>query len=179
MEILKTISAYCEKNNLSYLIAGGHAVNVYGISRQTGDLDLIVARDDKDKWLELLTKLNYKCFQNDDRFARFKPDKLAAWPIDLMFVDSMTFSKMITDAHTADYGPTTAKTVSAAHLVTLKIHALKYYQQHREARDYNDLIGLLKTGTAKLTSEQLSELCNRYATHELYDRLVRDLKIVK
>ncbi len=175
MEVLRSISLYCEAKQIAFLVAGGHAVNAFGISRQTGDLDLIVSREQKSPWLELLEKLKYTCFQNDDRFARFKADTLAAWPIDLMFVDSSTFSKLLNDSILVDYGLVSARTVSAVHLATLKIHALKHYQAHREAKDYGDLLGLLRTGKAQLTNDELRGLCLRYANQALYDRLARDL----
>src|SRR5690606_17989535 len=99
MEILRTISLFAEDKNKHFLIIGGHAVNAYGISRQTGDLDLLVRRSDKVFWEKLLEKLQYESEQNDHRFARFRANSLASWPIDLMFVDDDTFSKMYDQAN--------------------------------------------------------------------------------
>ena len=56
-EILRPISLYCEAKGLQFLVAGGHALNTYGISRQTGDSDLIVPREKKPAWFELPAKL--------------------------------------------------------------------------------------------------------------------------
>lgn len=62
MEILRTIKAYSESLNLPFVIIGGHAMSAHGVSRQTGDIDLLVPSKDHQKWIELLSKLRYKAF---------------------------------------------------------------------------------------------------------------------
>lgn len=176
MEIIRTISLYVEDKDKQFLIIGGHAVNAYGISRQTGDLDLLVRGSDKEFWEALLGKLNYKCDQNDHRFARFQPSSLTEWPIDLMFVDDKTFRKMYDQSKETNMGQCNAQVVSARHLATLKIHALKNYQSHRHAKDYNDLLSLIRSGATGLKDSELEELCKAYATQALLDKLKSDLE---
>lgn len=43
---------------MPFLLIGGQAVNAYGISRQTGDVDLLVQRSRKVRWEELLADYN-------------------------------------------------------------------------------------------------------------------------
>ncbi|MFO0981026.1 MAG: nucleotidyl transferase AbiEii/AbiGii toxin family protein [Planctomycetota bacterium] len=175
MEILRTILFYCESKGLRFLIVGGHAANFHGISRQTGDLDLLVPRAQKHTWLELLERLRYVKIQDDDRFARFHGDRLAAWPIDLMFVDEETFAKLYREAHTTQLGVASGvRVVSARHLLVLKLHALKHYQEHRFVKDYQDVVALLRSGRAEVSRDDLRELCQQYATRELFERLERD-----
>lgn len=57
MEILKTIPSYTKTLDLSFVLIGGHAVNFYGISRQTGDINLLTDRGQKAKWNSLLKDL--------------------------------------------------------------------------------------------------------------------------
>jgi len=174
MEILRTISLYVEGKDMPFVVIGGHAVNAYGLSRQTGDLDLIVPLTAKGLWLELMNKLRYRKGQDDDRFTRFRPEHLTAWPIDLMFVDDGTFAKIWEAGDEKDYGAVPAKVASARHLAILKMHALKHYQEHRYARDYNDLIGLLRSGETGISAGELSELCLKYANQEVLNRLLQD-----
>lgn len=176
MEIIRTILAYCESKDLKFLISGGQAINAYGISRQTADLDFIVEKEKKSAWSELLKKIDYISFQDDDRFSRYKPSQIAAWPIDLMYVDSETFEKLYKESKEFKFGASTARAVSARHLVTLKVHALKHYQAHREPKDYGDVLALLKTGQAKFGDEELKGICLKYASLELYDRIKKDLR---
>ncbi|MCB0320217.1 MAG: hypothetical protein KDD60_04770 [Bdellovibrionales bacterium] len=159
---------------MSFLLIGGHAVNVYGLSRQTGDLDLLIPLTSKGGWLELLGKAGYSKEQDDDRFLRFRSTDLAAWPIDLMLVDDGTFEKLYRDSQEAVLGVATVRVVSARHLVTLKIHALKHYQEHRFLKDYNDILGLLRLDQTNISDEDLRELCVRYADIALFEKILRE-----
>ena len=176
MELLRTITLYIEDKDMPFLIIGGHAVNAYGLSRQTGDLDLLVRRNNSDDWDVLLKKLNYSAGQSDDNFARYSPKTITEWPVDLMFVDDETFEKMNNESSEAEIGLTQVRVASARHLATLKIHALKTYQEHRYTKDYNDLIGLLRSGQADFSNEELKEICLRYANLELYDKIQNEMK---
>ena len=74
-----------------------------------------------------------------------------------------------------DLGVIAVKVVSPQHLVTLKLHALKVYQEHRYAKDYNDVIQLLRHACPQLRNDALRELCMRYADVALYEKLAKDL----
>lgn len=160
---------------MPFLLIGGHAVNAYGIQRQTGDIDLIVRKAQREEWQALFEKIRYTADQSDDRFIRYRPDTIAAWPIDLMLVDDETFSKLRTDAHSIDLGMVTVNVVSPRHLVTLKLHALKVYQEHRHARDYTDVVQLLRHVCTELRDDDLRSLCVRYANESLYEKLSKDI----
>lgn len=165
----------CGCQESAVLLIGGHAVNAYGIQRQTGDIDLLVQRSHSSEWGELFKKLQYESFQFDSNFLRYKPDTVAAWPVNLMLVDDATFSKLFHDSRETNLGVVKVGVVSPRHLATLKIHALKVYQEHRFSRDYNDLVQLLKGECRDISSEDLRELCLRYATEELFNKINKDL----
>jgi hypothetical protein len=179
VEVLRTIQAYAELKGLRFLVIGGHAVNCFGLARQTGDIDLLVEGDNASNWTELLVKLDYRPGQNDSRFARFRSSYLAAWPIDLMFVDSSTFEKMYAESLTFEIGVSRVKVVSARHLVVLKLHALKVYQESRYLKDYNDLTGLMRAGKAVFEESEFRDLCVRYASLELFNKVSAELKLWK
>lgn len=176
MEILRTISSYTKPQGIEYLLIGGHAANFYGINRQTGDLDLIVCFADKKFWEDLLCSLKYKANQIDDKFGRFSSDDLSSWPIDLMFVDQNTFHKLILDSNESKIGDISTRIVSAKHLLTLKLHALKINQPHRTPKDYGDVLALLESKKVLISIDELEELCKTYTRPEIFERLIQDLK---
>ena len=175
MEILRTILAYSESQNLPFVIIGGHAMSAHGISRQTCDIDLLVPSAAHQQWIELLSKLRYTTFQDDPRFARSKPETIAAWPIDLMFVDQSTFDKIYSESFIAEFGYCSAHVASAIHMITLKIHALKTLQEHRSSKDYDDLTKLIKKNKKDISFTTLEGLCIKYASQELFNRIKKDL----
>ena len=160
---------------MPFLLIGGHAVNAYGVQRQTGDIDLIVKSSQRKAWEDLFLKIRYQSDQSDSHFIRYRPDTIAAWPIDLMLVDDETFNKLHSESRLTDLGVIAVKIVSPQHLITLKLHALKIYQEHRYAKDYNDVIQLLRHACPQLRNEVLRELCARYADVALYEKLAKDL----
>ena len=169
MEILRTITLYAQSNGMEFLIIGGHAMNSYGLDRHTGDLDLVVPRPSKAAWLKLMELLRYSIGQNTETYARFRPDTIAAWPIDLMYVDVGTFSKMQAASTLADFGAVEAPVAGIAHLVALKIHALKEFQEHRDAKDFSDLLFLVRK--SNISDPELLQLCERYASGKLFKRI--------
>lgn len=121
---------------MPFLVIGGHAVNAYGISRQTGDLDLLVPLGHQEQWQRLMRRIKYHADQDDDRFARFSPPDFAAWPIDLMFVEETTFERLYRDSRVVTIGNAETRVVSRRHLLALKIHAMKHRQERRFAKGF-------------------------------------------
>lgn len=50
------------KQDVQYLVAGGWAVNLYGVERATGDLDLVVFLEQKnlEKFIEVMEQFHFK-----------------------------------------------------------------------------------------------------------------------
>ena len=67
------------KNEIKYLIAGGLAVNLYGIPRVTMDVDIIIdlKKDNLEKLRKVLNYLNYKSIYPDIDFI--VPEKIELW----------------------------------------------------------------------------------------------------
>ncbi|HEX4384566.1 MAG TPA: hypothetical protein VH083_16505 [Myxococcales bacterium] len=61
--VLAEVMRFLNERGLRYGIAGGHAVNAYGIARATSDLDLIVDDAAREPLLVHLAKLGYELLQ--------------------------------------------------------------------------------------------------------------------
>ena len=48
---------------------------------------------------------------------------------------------------------------------------MKHFQEHRFAKDFADVVSLLRSGRTGLSIDDLRALCIRYASLELYERL--------
>lgn len=171
MEILKTIHTAASQAHKRFVLIGGHALNVHGISRSTGDIDLMVERDDSSFWKELLGRLNYQVFHETSSFIQSKPAALTAWPIDLMLVSRETMNKALTDTSSTDlFGPT-VPVASVGSLIAMKLHALKYVDAVRALKDQSDLLALLQQARIPTQSEAFRQLCEHYGTMEIYERI--------
>lgn len=176
MEILKAIHTATSTAHKRFLVIGGHALNVHGIMRSTGDIDLMVESVDAQFWKELLQRLGYMFFHESSGFMQSKPGVVTAWPIDLMLVSTETLSKALADASTSDvFGPPLS-VASVASLIAMKLHALKYVDPVRALKDQSDLLALLQQARIAPDSEVFRQLCIRYGTIEIYERLTKIVK---
>lgn len=171
MEILRKLTQLTAKDDVRFLVIGGHALGAHGYNRQTGDLDLLAAKETRPFWDKALEELGYQSFQNHEVFCRYRPPTIDSWPIDLMFVDADTFRKMESAAVQAKFGGVSALAPSAEHMIALKLHALAQGQEHRESKDLLDVVELVKR--SKLTDSELSALCKKYDRIDVYDFIKR------
>jgi uncharacterized protein (UPF0276 family) len=175
MDILRTIHDAATREHKPFLLIGGHALNIHGISRSTSDVDLMVVLDDAAFWRELLGRLGYDVFNETSSFMQSKPTSLTAWPVDLMLVNKGTITKALQDATTTSvFGPPLA-VASVGSLIAMKLHALKYVDAVRALKDKADLFALLDLAGIAVNSEGFRQLCAQYGTLEIYERL-REIK---
>lgn len=171
MELLKTLAREAVAGNKRFVLIGGHALSIHGISRSTGDVDLMVERGDAPFWKNVLLRLGYVIFQETSAFIQTKPPRIDTWPIDLMLVSGDTMNKACKDAKETDqFGPKILA-ASVGNLIAMKIHALKSNQEHRMQKDQADLFALLALADIRVESEAVRQLCLKYGTIELYERL--------
>lgn len=173
MEILKSIYSAAREAQKRFLVIGGHALNVHGISRSTGDLDLMAEAQEASFWRALLERLGYEVFHESSGFMQSKPRLITAWPIDLMLVNAETMSKALQDSSATDvFGPP-VQVASVGSLIAMKLHALKYVDAVRALKDQSDLLALLELAGITVDSESFRQLSIRYANIEIYERIVR------
>ena len=175
MKVLATLVEHGERNGVKLLVIGGHALNVLGYRRQTGDLDLLVSKTDRSFWSDALLRLKYKSFQSHEVFERFEPGTIAEWPVDLMFVDSTIFKQLCSEAVLGDFGTVIVGVPSVRHMIALKLHALKQRQSHREEKDLSDVRELLKLNVVE--SDEFRQLCEKYDRLDVFTKLANEKNI--
>ncbi len=58
---------------LRFLVIGGLAVNHYGYSRETGDLDFFISLSDRAEWMKLLQDFGYASHNDGGNFIQYNP----------------------------------------------------------------------------------------------------------
>src|SRR5258708_38570632 len=95
MDFFKNIEQEALSRRLQLLVIGGLAVNFYGYSRDTGDVDLLICRDACAAWKGLFSDLGYVLDHEAKTFLQFKPPRDGEWPVDLVLVHEATFEPMM------------------------------------------------------------------------------------
>ena len=175
MDIFQALADVSKGRGLSFLIIGGHAINAYGYSRETADLDILVNKDKRDEWLSWFQSVGYTLFHDGITFLQFSPPPNGRWPVDVMLVGEPSFSGMLAASVPLEAEPTQPRMPSVEHLLALKLHALKHTRIHRFLKDFQDVVGLIECQKLDPDSEKLKQLFEKYGTMELYGKVCRAL----
>ena len=171
MLILETLLSKSTPLGLAFLVIGGHALNAYGRGRQTGDLDLLIPREDAEAWKLLLSQLDFTLKHEHRVFIQFKPKEIAAWPIDIMLVDNETFDKISTQSIEVNLGNAKCRIPSVGHLIALKLHALKGGGDHRLGKDFEDIMFLVQEERIDVSTKEFEKLCLRYGNQGILNKI--------
>lgn len=171
MDLFEVLKREGDRRGLRFVMIGGFAVSAYGYSRTTGDIDILVARQESAAWSGILGDLGYSVHSEGAAFLQLSPPLQEMWPVDLMLVNEPTFENFWAHAREAEIHGTPLKVPSLEHLFALKLHALKHGLPHREAKDLNDLIHLIHFNKVRTDDEPFQRLFERYGTPEIHERL--------
>jgi hypothetical protein len=174
VNLFEQIGQGARARGLEFLVIGAHALNHFGYSRETADVDLLVIRDQRVAWRDWLLSLGYSVFHDAEVFAQFSPPAQGAWPVDLMFVKAETFGRMRAESVEASIGPAVVRFPSVEHLLALKVHALRHAGLHRFLKDYQDVIGLIVCNRLDPRSEKMRQIFEKHGSLELYEKVVRE-----
>jgi predicted nucleotidyltransferase len=169
--VFDLIAAEFEKTGIHYVLAGGFAVNVHHVTRQTLDVDLLIALDDLEKASSALQAVGYRTGLESPVVARFKGDGKLLLDIDLMLIDPGTMQKILDKSKKATISGHSFKVLSLEHLIAMKFHAIKNDPESREPKDLLDIIQLVRRNGMDLGGAELRRLCEGYGTPELFKKI--------
>ena len=145
----------------------------HGFARSTFDLDLIVRRSDREKRLKPAAELGYQFFREGPAFAQFNHPNAGSLPLDLMFVNEDTFSKLHATAVAAPSSVPGVWVVSLLHLLALKRHAVKHGHSARIVKDAEDVIQLIQKNGLNPEADALRDVFQKHGTPEFYEKIKR------
>lgn len=172
--IFHLISDITKKTGISCILIGGFAVNYYKVTRQTADVDFLITREDFEKVLSLLEKEGYKQDDVQEVFVRLKSNRFYLIDIDFMFVDRETFESLVESGKNITIAGQKFLVPSLNNLIALKLHSLKHNLKIRKNKDLPDIVNLVRIHKIDVKSEEFKDLCFKYGTKEIYDRILDD-----
>jgi predicted nucleotidyltransferase len=173
MGLLESLNRFKEEQKLEFMVIGGHAVNAYGYSRTTLDLDILVPKPAIEIWKAHVLSLGFTVHYEASNFFQCTPPNESSWPLDFMLVTEETFAKLLKDAVGTTIQNVRVKVPSILHLIALKLHVLKQGLTHRMFRDMDDVLNLIQINQIDVRSDNFREICHRYGTVELYEYILR------
>ena len=174
--VFHLISDFTREQGVPCVLIGGFAINHYRVTRQTADVDFLITKDDFGKIVGLLEKAGYKKSLLQENFAQLESGRLSLLDVDFMFVDQSTLEKIMNEGQKVKIVGQVFTVPSLDHLIALKLHSIKGNPKIRLTRDLPDIINLIRINDVNIKDKKFKELCLKYGTLELYNKILGALK---
>jgi predicted nucleotidyltransferase len=152
------------------LIIGGHSLEAHGVSRQTADVDCLIASEDRDALDAIFLGGGFSQTGMTENFARYSHPSPLVPDVDALFVDRETFEKLSADTAGLQRGIHEFRVPALANLIALKLHAIRN-NPAREARDLSDIAELLRANPGVVASDEIKTLCSRFGPPDFVTKL--------
>ena len=174
--VFQLISDLIRQERISCVLIGGFAVNFHKVTRTTVDIDFLITKQDFTKISNYLTRAGYKEVAGHEHFAHFQNAGVGFVGVDFMFVDQPTFEKFKQEGQKFKVGKNEFVVPSLNHLIALKLHSMKFNLKDRLAKDFPDVIGLIRTNDLNIHDQHFKDLCLKYGNAEIYQKILEVLK---
>lgn len=155
---------------VDFLMIGGHAVNHYGVTRATQDVDFMVAASDEEAVRRIMMEAGFTNVDVRDTVMFFNRPG-SPLRVDFLKAEQATMEKLLANAVSTSYAGDVAVPVpQLTDLVAMKLFALRSGGAGREEKDFPDVVHLVIENGMD-TAVSLRELCEQYGSAELYGRL--------
>jgi predicted nucleotidyltransferase len=168
MNLFERVADAQEREGLRVLVIGGHAVNAYGYTRTTLDVDFLVTVESFPEWRAVFESAGYRCAGQTETFARMDPPVTdpPSLPVDVMLVSSETFSKLNSERQLLDFGGLSLPVPKPLNLIALKLHAMRHPERFKKGKDLPDILNLISICQIDTNSREFVDIINRYASDE-------------
>ena len=159
---------------IGFLMIGGHAVNHYGYSRATIDVDFMIASSDVDAVRSVMKSSGFTNISQSENVVFFNnPD--VPYRVDFLQVDEATLRTLVAGAQRIEYGGQSLLVPSLLDLIAMKLFALKEGSAKREGKDFPDIVNLAVEHGLDIEKD-LKPLCDQFADQEIYLKLTQKIR---
>jgi hypothetical protein len=167
--ILEIASKQLPAAGVDCILIGGFAVDYYGYTRNTLDIDFMILTDQLGEVREIMTKAGFTNIIIQDTVAFFeKPG--SAFRVDFLRVNKQTLQKLNNNAIDAEIYGYTLKVPALLDLIAMKIFALSQNLTRRMAKDLPDIGYLTVLNNLDLETD-IKPICNKFGSPEIYELL--------
>src|SRR5438477_2406143 len=92
--VLRTFTDFFEREGIRYAVIGGLAMQAWGASRFTKDVDFVVERSDRERVIAFAESHGYETLHFNDAFSNHAHPELDFGRVDILYVDHTTAEKM-------------------------------------------------------------------------------------
>lgn len=167
MTVLEVASRQLSAAGLDCILIGGFAVNYYGYTRNTLDVDFMIVAQQFDGVSQIMRHAGFTNIAGNKNVAFFNAPS-SSLRVDFLRVDEGTMRKLLGNAIDANVYGCAIKVPALRDLITMKIFALSQDVDRRLGKDLPDIAYLSVLHNLDLESD-IRPLCSRFGTRNIYD----------
>ncbi len=176
--VFEVVSIRLPKASVKTIMIGGHAVNHYGVSRATQDIDFMIATTDEGTARRVMQEAGFTNISAHENVLFFNRPG-SPLRVDFLKVDQETMDKLLENSKEVDYLQSHRVLVPQLNdLLGMKLFALSHGGAKREAKDFWDIVKLVIENRVEVETT-LKELCQQFGTDEIYVRLCTQIGVLK
>lgn len=177
ISIVKSIAEQIAVSDVEALLVGGLAVNFYGYSRTTVDIDFMIAATDTENVMKLMAELGFTEFSKITNVVFFgKPESPVR--VDFLKVDNGTIAKLVSRAKTVELAGRRVKIPCLQDLIAMKLFAAAHAEARRTDRDLPDVANLAVLNDLDCEHD-LKHICDQHGSEEIYADLCQRIEQLK
>ena len=166
--VFDVVSRQLPEAGVAFLMIGGHAVNYYGYSRATVDVDFLIASHDVSTVRSVMNAAGFTNVSESENVVFFgHPEN--PHRVDFLKVDTHSMDQLMESAEQIDYCGYGLAVPGIMDLIAMKLFAAAHGSRQREDKDLTDVVNLACECGLELLD--LRELCDKYANAEVYSKL--------
>lgn len=143
-KIFQVLTETFDKERIDYALIGAFAMNAYGYSRATQDVDFIVRRTDQNGIVVLLEALGFETIYRSTGYSNHVHPISGLGRIDFVYVKGKTADRIFQDAKGFPIlGDVKVPVAALEHVIALKVFAMKN-DPERVLREMADIQHLLR-----------------------------------
>ena len=165
--VLDAVSRELPAADVDCLLIGGFAVNYYGYTRNTLDVDFMIASEQLEAVKQVMKGAGFTNIAIEDNVAFFNAPG-SPLRVDFLRVDADTMGRLLARAIRASVHGREMNIPALKDLVAMKIFALSRCAARRMGKDLPDIAYLTVLNHLDMESD-IRPLCERFGTVETYD----------
>ncbi|MDP6526089.1 MAG: hypothetical protein QGI24_10315 [Kiritimatiellia bacterium] len=176
--VLDVVTRLLPDMGIDVLMIGGHAVNAYGVSRATQDIDFMIAADNVNDVRQIMHDAGFTNLAVHQTVTFFSRPG-SSLRVDFLKVDRGTMDALMANARKVNYFSGYSVWIpELKDLLAMKLFALASVGAKREDKDFSDIVNLSMENHLDPDTD-LCELCEKFGTAEIYQRIcnrIRELR---
>ena len=172
--ILAIAAQYLPAAEVDYLLIGGLAVNHYGYTRNTLDVDFMIVGEQLSDVRRVMTEAGFINVEILDTVAFFSvPDEEPR--VDFLRVDRSTMDSLLVDAVQTSVRGHDLRIPSLKSLIAMKVFAFSQNPERRMGKDLLDIAYLAVINNLDMDSD-IRPLCGKFGTQEAYELIRKQVE---